>query len=147
MVYSNPVCKHVTSILESPSFIFRCKTCIGIKTSCPLPINTISSEINSIESSTKDILIRLDKQDRILNNICKLVNNTSIYKDTIQPRFTSAMPYNPQKQHFQPPTNPPNISYSSAVRQSPYMPITKVNNIPVNTTLSNSLVIEHLNED
>ena len=104
-ISSNPVIKHVTSILESPSFIFRCKTCIGnsIKTSFSLHINTINSEINSIESSTKDILIRLDKQDRILNNICKLVNNTSIYKDIIQPRFTSAMTYNPPKQHLQPP--------------------------------------------
>ena len=144
-ISSNPVI-NVTSILESPSFIFRCKTCIGIsiQTSFPLPINTINSEINCIESSTKDILIRLDKQDRILNNTCKLVYNT---KDTIQPRFTSAMPYNPPKQHFQPPINPPNILYSSAVRQSPYTPITKLNNIPVNTTLYNSLVIEHLNED
>ena len=57
------------------------------------------------------------------------------------------MPYNTQKQHFKPPTNPPNISYSSAVRQSPCIPINKVNNIPVNTTPSIYLVIEHLNED
>ena len=28
-ISSNPVIKHVTPILESPSFIFRCKTCIG----------------------------------------------------------------------------------------------------------------------
>ena len=68
-IYSNPVIKHVTSILESPYFIFRCKTCIGngIQTSCSLPINTINSEINIIESSTKDILNRLDKQDINVN--------------------------------------------------------------------------------
>ena len=28
-IYRNPVIKHVTSILDSSSFIFRCKTCIG----------------------------------------------------------------------------------------------------------------------
>ena len=151
-ISSNPVIKHVTSILESPSFLFRCNTCIGnsIQPSCPLPLNTFKGEINNIESSTKDILIRLDKQDKILNNICKLVNNTStIYKHIIPPTFTPTIPYNPPKQHLPPPTHPLNISYSSAVRQSPYMPINKVNTtIPVtNTTPSNSLVIEHLNED
>ena len=49
-VSSNPVIKHVTSILESPSFLFRCNTCIGnsIQPSCPLPLNTFKGEINNI---------------------------------------------------------------------------------------------------
>ena len=38
------------------------------------------------------------------------------------------------------------ISYPSSVRQSKYMPITKVNNTPVNTTPYNYIVIEYLNE-
>ena len=118
----------------------------------PHTYKTINNEINSSESSTTDILIRLCKQDSILNNRCKLVNKTSIiYTDTI-PLTPLQCPIshrlNPPKQHLLPPTNSLNMSYYSAVRQSPYMPITKFNNIPViNTTPTNSLELDHLSED
>ena len=42
-ISSNPICKHIILILESPSFIFRCKICIGnsIPSSCPIPIKLL----------------------------------------------------------------------------------------------------------
>ena len=79
-INSNPVNKHIVSIMNSPSFQYICKKCTTIEQ--PLPIITNTNIISPKESTDITILMtdinsQLKSHDKILSNIIKQLNTTN----------------------------------------------------------------------